>query len=113
MGVQSDYASLENLKTTAQDSYPRYNTLFGTTFVLGPTPEVAGIEGRKPAKLPSFNRPSKRRNLPNLTQQAAITTLEVQNLYLDGRKWWLEVGERAAESLTRTGWFSLISGQHS
>ncbi|KAI5344226.1 hypothetical protein L3X38_012103 [Prunus dulcis] len=39
MGAQSDNASPENLKTTAPNSYPSYNTLFGATFVLGPTPK--------------------------------------------------------------------------
>ncbi|KAI5317329.1 hypothetical protein L3X38_037036 [Prunus dulcis] len=38
VGVQSDNTSLENLNIIAQDSYPRRNTLFGITFVLGPTP---------------------------------------------------------------------------
>ncbi|KAI5344981.1 hypothetical protein L3X38_012858 [Prunus dulcis] len=38
-GAQSDNASPENLKTTAPNSYPRYNTLFRATFVLGPTPK--------------------------------------------------------------------------
>ncbi|CAL2279330.1 unnamed protein product [Prunus armeniaca] len=33
-GAQSDNASPKNLKVTAQDSYPKCNTLFQTTFVL-------------------------------------------------------------------------------
>ncbi|KAI5351834.1 hypothetical protein L3X38_004725 [Prunus dulcis] len=56
VGAQSYNSSPENLKTTAPNSYPRYNTLFGATFVLGPIPKsgrkwpIAAAEVR-----PTFN----------------------------------------------------------
>ncbi|KAI5350916.1 hypothetical protein L3X38_003807 [Prunus dulcis] len=40
--LQSDNASPENLQISAQDSYSRCNTLFGTTFVLGPPQNLVG-----------------------------------------------------------------------
>ncbi|CAL9012415.1 unnamed protein product, partial [Prunus brigantina] len=66
---------------------------------------VAGIGGRKPAKLPSLNQLPKRRNLSNLTQQTARTARAVQDPYLDRRKWWPEVVERVAESSDKTRLF--------
>ncbi|CAL9005755.1 unnamed protein product, partial [Prunus brigantina] len=40
LGIQRDNPSPEKPKITAQDSYPRCNTLFGVTFVLGHTPKT-------------------------------------------------------------------------
>ncbi|CAL8996913.1 unnamed protein product, partial [Prunus brigantina] len=53
VGVQSDNLPPEKLQITAQDSCPRCNTLFGTTFVLGPTPK----SDRKWPELRSQNWP--------------------------------------------------------
>ena len=97
MGVQSDYASPEKLKTTAPNSYPWYNTIFGTTFVLGPTPKTdqkwpnMEAENRPNFQVRKSNSYTENRLIP--TQQAARTAREVQNPYLARRKRWPEEGD--------------------
>ncbi|KAI5329406.1 hypothetical protein L3X38_028803 [Prunus dulcis] len=64
VGVQSDNASPEKLKITAPNSYPRYNTTFGATFVLEPTPKT----GRKRPITEAETRP----NFKSKTGQSTI-----------------------------------------
>ena len=74
VGAQSDNASPENLKTTAPNSYPRYNTLFGATFVFGPTQKLTGSGRNDDPKMAEFqfeNRITYAKNRSNPTQQAA------------------------------------------
>ncbi|KAI5314728.1 hypothetical protein L3X38_043904 [Prunus dulcis] len=70
LGVQSDYSSPE----TAPNSYPRYNTLFRATFVLGPTQKLTGSGWNRDPKTAEFqfeNRIGYAKNRSNPTQQAA------------------------------------------
>ncbi|CAL2229792.1 unnamed protein product [Prunus armeniaca] len=64
-----DYASPENLNISSQDSYPRCNTLFGVTFVLGQTP-------KSDRKCPEFH-PEIR---PNLNSKIDLSTLKIYEI---------------------------------
>ncbi|BBG95895.1 Ankyrin repeat family protein [Prunus dulcis] len=94
MGAQSDYASSKNLKITAPNSYPRYNTLFGAIFVLGPTPKtdrkVARIEIPKSAEFQFVNRIAYAQNRCNPTQPSAKAWKIGRNSYLARMNRWPE-----------------------